>query len=123
MFSVLVRLPVACRRLLRGGRLLGLRRPSFRTPACPSGVDLADLGAKIDYEQVLAKSEGSCTDEDALVLRLNAEANFPEQRSAKAGPLIIFIAILGQFRVFWVFRVFCESVPRQILLLGLYVIT
>ena len=36
-------------------RLLGLRRRSFRTPGCRSGVDLDDLGAKKVYEEMLAK--------------------------------------------------------------------
>ena len=42
--------PFASRR-----RLLGLHRRSFRTPGCRSGVDLDDLGAKKDYEEMLAK--------------------------------------------------------------------
>ena len=36
-------------------RRVGLRRRSFRTPGCRSGVDLDDLGAKKDYEEMLAK--------------------------------------------------------------------
>ena len=68
-------------------RLLGLRRWSFRTPSCRSDVDLDDLGAKKDYEEMLAKKWRLGTDEDALVLRLNAQANFPEKRRAQAGPL------------------------------------
>ena len=36
---------------------------------------------------MLAKKWRLCTDEDALVLKLNVQANFPEQRRAQAGPL------------------------------------
>ena len=36
-------------------RLLGLHRRSFRTSGCRSGVHLDDLGAKKDYEEMLAK--------------------------------------------------------------------
>ena len=36
---------------------------------------------------MLAKKWRLGTDEDALVLRLNVQANFPEQRRAQAGPL------------------------------------
>ena len=69
-------------------RLLGLHRWSFRTPGCRrAGVDLDDLGAKKDYEEMLAKKWRVGTDEDALVLRLNVQANFPKQRRAQAGPL------------------------------------
>ena len=68
-------------------RLLGLRRRSFRTPGCRSSVDLDDLGAKKDYEEMLAIKWRLGTDEDALVLRLNVQANFPGQRSAPAGSL------------------------------------
>ena len=50
-------------------RLLGLRRRSFRTRGCRSGVDLDDLGAKKDYEEMLAKKWRLCTDEEALVLQ------------------------------------------------------
>ena len=74
-------------------RLLGLRRRSFRTRGCRSGVDLDDLGAKKDYEEMLAKKWRLCTDEDALVLRLNVQANFPEQRRAQAVPLSGHIAM------------------------------
>ena len=35
-------------------RLLGLCRRSFRTPDCRSGVDLDNLGAKKDHEEMLA---------------------------------------------------------------------
>ena len=38
---------------------------------------------------MLAKKWRLCTDEDALVLRLNVQANFPEQRRAQAGPLML----------------------------------
>ena len=68
-------------------RLLGQRRRSFRTPGCRSGVDLDNLGAKKDYEEMLAKKWRLGTDEDALVLRLNVQANFPEQRCAQDRPL------------------------------------
>ena len=68
-------------------RLLDLRRRSFRTPDCRSSVDLACLGAKKDYKEMLAKKGRLSTDEDALVLRLNVQANFPEQRRAPAWPL------------------------------------
>ena len=74
-------------------RLLGLRRQSFRAPDCRSGVDLNDLGAKKDYEHLLAKKWRLGTDEDALVLRLNVQANFPEQRRVQAGPLTGYIAM------------------------------
>ena len=36
-------------------RLLGLRRRLFRTTACQFAVDLVDLRAKKDYEEVLGK--------------------------------------------------------------------
>ena len=39
------------------------------------------------YRQLLAKKIRFGTDKDALVLRLNVQANFPEQRHAQAGPL------------------------------------
>ena len=65
-------------------RLLSLRQRSFRTPGCRSGIDLDDLGAKKDYEEMLAKKWRLGTDEDALVVWLNVEANFPEQR--RVGP-------------------------------------
>ena len=74
-------------------RLLGERRRSFRTPGCQSGVDLDDLGAKKDYKEMLAKKWRLGTDEDALVLGLNVQANFPEQRRAQAGPLSGHIAM------------------------------
>ena len=86
--------PIACRRSFASRRkLLGLRRRSFRTPAYRSGVDLNDLGAKKDYEEMLAKKWRLGTDRDALVLRLNVQANFPEQRRAQAGPLRGHIAM------------------------------
>ena len=71
---------------------------------------------------MLGKKWRHSTDEDALVLRLNVKANFPEQteRRVQDEPLIGYIAIRslpdGQFRVP------CESVPRQILLVVLLVI-
>ena len=36
-------------------RLLSLHQRSFRTPGCRSGVDLDDLGAQRDYQEMLAK--------------------------------------------------------------------
>ena len=105
--------PVACRRLLRGA------------DCSVSAVDLADLGAKKDYEEMQAKKWRLGTDEDALFLRsrLNVQAKFPEQNRAQAGPLTCtgYIAmrslpdgsILGLLQ---------KPVPRQILLLGLLVI-
>ena len=74
-------------------RLLGLRRRLFKTPGCRSGVDLDDLGAKKDYEEMLAKKWRPGTDEDALVFRLNMQANFPEQRRVQAGPLTGYTAM------------------------------
>ena len=62
-------------------------------PACRSGIDLADLRAKKDYEGMLAKKWRLNTDENALVLRLNVQANFPEQRRAQDRPLIGYMAI------------------------------
>ena len=41
---------------------------------------------------MLAKNWRLSTDQDALILRLNLQANFPEQRSVQAGPLIGYIA-------------------------------
>ena len=73
--------------------LLGLHRRSFRTPSCRSGVDLDDLGAKKDYEEMLTKKWRLGTDEDGLVLRLSVQANFPEQRCAQVGPLTGNIAM------------------------------
>ena len=87
-FQVFVPVLVACRRLLRGADCSACADVrSFRTPRCRSGVDLDDLGARKDYEEMLAKKWRLGTDEDALVLRLNVQANFPEQRRAQAGPL------------------------------------
>ena len=40
-----------------------------------------------------AKAWRLSTDEDALVPRLNVQANFPEQKRAQAGPLIGYMAI------------------------------
>ena len=55
-FQVLVSVPVACRRLLRGADCSACTRwRSFRTPGCRSGVDLDDLGGKKDYEEMQAK--------------------------------------------------------------------
>ena len=64
-------------------RLLGLRR-SFRTLACRSGVDLADLEGKKDHEKMLAKKWRLSTDKDTLVLRPNVHVNLPVQRRAEA---------------------------------------
>ena len=74
-------------------RLLGLHRRSFRTPGCRSGINLHDLAAKKDCEEMLANKWRLGTDEDTLVLRLNVQANFPEQRRAQAGPLTGYIAM------------------------------
>ena len=74
-------------------RLLSLRRRSFRTPDCRYGVDLDDLGATEDYENMLATKWRLGTDEDALVLRLNVQAIFLEQKLAEAGPLTGYIAM------------------------------
>ena len=95
-FQVFVPVPVACRRLLRGAdstARLHVAPTIVQDPGCRSGVDLADLGAKRDYEEMLAKKGRLGTDEDALVLRLNVQANFPEQRRAQAGPLSGHIAM------------------------------
>ena len=89
-FQVFVPVPVACRRLLRSADSTARLAPTiraFRTPGCRSGVDLDDLGAKRDNKEMLAKKRRLGTGEDALVLRLNVQANFPEQNRAQAGPL------------------------------------
>ena len=104
-------------------RLLGLRRRSFRTPGCRSGVDLDDLGDKKDYEEMLAKKVKAWHRRRPvpLVFRLNVQANFPEQRHAQAGPLAGYIAMcsLPDGSISGL----CESVPRRIFLLGLLVIS
>ena len=54
------------------------------------------LWAKKDYEEMPAKKWRLSTDKDALVLRLNVLANFPEQRRAQAVSLIGCFAIRSQ---------------------------
>ena len=68
-------------------RLLGLRKQSFKTPECRYSIGLAALGAKKDYKEMLAKKWRLSTHEDALVLRLNVQANIPKQNREQAGPL------------------------------------
>ena len=85
------------------------RRRSIRIPYCQSGVDLADLGAKNDYEEMLAKLWKLGTEEDGLVIWPNVQANFPEQRCAQAGPLTGYIALYARWVNFWCFAKACNG--------------
>ena len=92
-FQVFVPVPVACRRLLCGADSTARPAPTIvQDPGLPIR-SRNDLGAKRDYEEMLAKKGRLGTDEDALALRLNVQANFPEQRRAQAGHLSGHIAI------------------------------
>ena len=53
-FQVLMPVPVACRRLLRGADCSACT-DDRSGPRCLYGVDLDDLGAKKDYKEMLAK--------------------------------------------------------------------
>ena len=86
-------IPVTYRRLLRDADCSACADDRSGPRLADPCIDLANLGAKKDYEEVLAKMWRHSTDEDALVLRLNVQANFPEQRRAQDGPLIGYIAI------------------------------
>ena len=88
-------------------------------PGCRSGVDLDDLGAKKDYEEMLAKTWRLGTDEDALRwssdwTRRPTFQSKDVRRLGSGQPCAV--CQMDQFQVF------CESLPRQILLLGLPVI-
>ena len=63
--------------------------PRVADPASISTI----LKPRENYEEMLAKKGRLGTDEDALVLRLNVQANFPERRRAQAGPLSGHIAM------------------------------
>ena len=54
-FQVFVPVLVACRRLLRGDDCSASADDRSEPVGCRSGVDLDNLGAKKDYEEMLAK--------------------------------------------------------------------
>ena len=100
-------------------RLLGLRRRSFRTPGCRSGVDLDNLGAKKDYEEMLAKkSEGLAQTKT----RWSSDLSQLSRAKTCAGWAPHWLQSHAQPARWINFGSFCESVPQQILLLRLPVI-
>ena len=93
-FQVFVPVPVACRRLLCGADCSASADDrSGPRVADPASISTISEPRKTTKE-MLAKTWRLGTDVDALVLRLNVQANFPEQRRAQAGPLSGHIAAM-----------------------------